>query len=233
MHLALNHWFKGILRIGDWGILSPSPPSKSHLLYRFSSPHHTAHEVQPPSVCTSISLENDSGTCAKLGYQLSCAGLNIFKRKMCSQETRLHRFLKICSWRSSYLCLFVIMGASRIEHFRGRCGLHRWRQREPRNTREAERKWNKHLQTAAKHAAKNKETTSEWTIPLLISGQGWDRWFCREKGVQNTNPSERWPPNGLQNGSLRNPKWLPTIKYKTGIIQNQEILAFYKIDWSR
>ena len=44
----------------------------------------------------------------------------IFRGKMRSQETRLHRFPKICSWRSSYLCLFlnalVQVESSWIEH---------------------------------------------------------------------------------------------------------------------
>ena len=53
--------------------------------------------------------------------------------------------------------------------------------------------------------------------------------FIEKKGLQNTSPSMREPPNALQNGSLWNPKWLPTTKYKTKISTNHQIRAVYKI----
>ena len=54
--------------------------------------------------------------------------------------------------------------------------------------------------------------------------------FVEKRGLQNTNPSRRVPPNALQNASPWNPKWLPTTKYKTKIIKNHQIRAVYKID---
>ena len=90
---------------------------------------------------------------------LACAGLNImamlnrFLKKMCSQETRLHRFPKICSWQSSYLCLFVMRWCKSNRTLPGPLWTpHRWRQREQKKTREVrkvDRKWKKHLETHA------------------------------------------------------------------------------------
>ena len=54
--------------------------------------------------------------------------------------------------------------------------------------------------------------------------------FVEKRGLQNTNPSRRVPPNALQNASPWNPKWLPTTKYKTKIIKNHQVRAAYKID---
>jgi len=54
--------------------------------------------------------------------------------------------------------------------------------------------------------------------------------FVEKRGLQNTSRSKREPPNTLQNGSLWNPKWLPTTEYKTKIIKNHQIRAVYKID---
>ena len=54
--------------------------------------------------------------------------------------------------------------------------------------------------------------------------------FVEKRGLQNTSPSKRVPPNALQNASLWNPKWLPTTKYKTKIIKNHQIKRTWK-DW--
>jgi hypothetical protein len=57
--------------------------------------------------------------------------------------------------------------------------------------------------------------------------------FVEKRGLQNTNLSRRMTPNTLQNTSLRNPKWLPTTKYKTKIIKNHRKRTVYKIDWKK
>ena len=47
---------------------------------------------------------------------------------------------------------------------------------------------------------------------LAHNGSRWERVIFQRKiekrGVQNTSPAKRWPPNALQNGSLWNPKRL-------------------------
>jgi hypothetical protein len=51
--------------------------------------------------------------------------------------------------------------------------------------------------------------------------------FVEKSGLQNTIPSKRVSPNAPDNGSLWNPKWLPTTQYKTRIIKNYQIRDFF------
>ena len=69
------------------------------------------------------------------------------------------------------------------------------------------------------------ETSPCWFRVMVGAGD-----FVEKSGLQNTIPSKRVSPNAPENGSLWNPKWLPTTQYKTRIIKNYQIRVFYKID---